>query len=516
MRAWKHMAAGAILVACGGGVSGADAQPVTPRLAYDRPVIETGTTATVHVRIEFSVIERETGAAPVRGPLNLALVLDRSGSMEEARKIDYLRDAAAIALDRLSAKDRIAMVEYDDRITVLWPSQPARELAPLKRLIQGLFPRGSTDLAGGLVAGIEQARPHVRDDAITRVILMTDGLANHGVTEPAAIRKIARDAKAKGVRTTTIGLGLDFNETLLQGIAETGGGTYYYVESPRQMARIFDQEMQGLSSTVARDCVIRLHLDGPARGVTPLGVPSRSEGGDTVIDLEDFYAGERRALLVRLEVAAGAPGPVPLGRVTLAYRDPADGQQREIEAELAVEAADAARAAASVDAAVAAQAALAVANEVQGRAVERLEAGEAETARRMLQDLAADLDRQNAVLKDRTLAAKVEALALDQERLAAAPAGAAPAAQAMAKATRSQAYQVARGKTVALLLQKGDRGPEVARLAEALTAAGVLKVAGSDEFDQAMVAAVRAYQQREGLTVDGVAGPATLNRLGLY
>lgn len=524
MKVWTYTArTAAALAATLAAITGlttpvAAADPVEPKLSFDRPLVPVSESApTVHLLLDFAVAP-PAGTDSVRPPLNLSLVLDRSGSMEDARKIEYLREAALLAVGRLTSRDRIAVVEYDDQITVMWKSQPASELARLKQAIRALTPRGSTDLAGGLVGGIEQARPHVGGDRVTRVILMTDGLANHGQTDPAEIRRIAREAKGKGVRIATIGLGLDFNETLLQAIAETGGGTYYYVENPKQMARIFDQELKALTTTVAKDAVLRITVGAGVRGVRVYGVPSRTEGATTILDLEDFFAGEQRSILLRLDLAAAsAPGPQALGSVELAYLDAAASTRRRFEAPLTVEAvAEATAAENAVNKAVAAQATLAQAGEVQAAAIARFEAGQAEEATKMLDNLRQDLAQRNQSLQDATLQAKVEALEVDSERMAAAPAPSAPAAQATMKAQRALLYSAGRGKTGGMLLKPGDQGPEVERLVEALIAAGLLTGSVRDRYDEAVETAVRTYQQKQGLTDDGVAGPATLNRLSLY
>ncbi len=134
-----------------------------------------------------------------------------------------------------------------------------------------LTPRGSTNLAGGMQRGIDEARDaksnlHLSDTTLSRVVVLTDGLANTGVTNAGEIASLAVDARRQGVRVSTIGLGLDYNEDLLQSIAEGGGGKYYYVESPVQLARIFEEELKSAFATCARDVHISFHGNGAVRG----------------------------------------------------------------------------------------------------------------------------------------------------------------------------------------------------------------------------------------------------------
>ena len=198
-------------------VSDADAEAVNTTVEVDKPVVLLGDAGPVYVLVRFAA--PDSTPTKDRPLLNLSLVLDRSGSMESKGKLEYLKRAAKKTVDSLQGKDRLAIVEYDDRVTVLWPSSPVESPAMVKRLIDALEPRASTNLAGGLVAGIEQVEETISDDRLTRVLLLSDGLANIGITDPREIRKLVRKGKMKGVRVSTLGLGLDYNEDLMQDIA---------------------------------------------------------------------------------------------------------------------------------------------------------------------------------------------------------------------------------------------------------------------------------------------------------
>jgi Ca-activated chloride channel family protein len=200
-------------------VSDADAvaEAVNTTVGVDKPVVLLGDARPVYVLVRFAA--PDSTPTKDRPLLNLSLVLDRSGSMESKGKLEYLKRAAKKTVDSLQGKDRLAIVEYDDRVTVLWPSSPVESPAMVKRLIDALEPRASTNLAGGLVAGIEQVEETISDDRLTRVLLLSDGLANIGITDPREIRKLVRKGKMKGVRVSTLGLGLDYNEDLMQDIA---------------------------------------------------------------------------------------------------------------------------------------------------------------------------------------------------------------------------------------------------------------------------------------------------------
>src|SRR5215472_4479360 len=213
----------------------------------ERSVIPRGETLPVYVLVRFEASDLDEPHA-TRPPLNLSLVLDRSGSMADKGKIEYLREAAKMAVGSLGERDVLSVVEFDDRITLIWPASHVHDIGRLQSEIDELSPRGSTNLAGGMQRGIDEAlgaREGLRlsPETLSRVILLTDGLANTGLTDHGAIAELASRARDQGVRVSTIGLGLDYDEDLLQAVAEGGGGKYYYVESPVQLARIFQNEL---------------------------------------------------------------------------------------------------------------------------------------------------------------------------------------------------------------------------------------------------------------------------------
>ncbi|CAK0754515.1 Ca-activated chloride channel homolog [uncultured Gammaproteobacteria bacterium] len=517
------------------------APPVLTKVWLDHPLITAGQATRVHVLIDLVAEKPAAGAAGQRPKVNLGLVLDRSGSMEEKGKIEYLRDAAKLAVDRLTATDRLAVVEYDDRITVLWPSQLVTAPDTIKALISRLTPRGSTNLTGGMMAGAEQVAAHVGPDSVTRVLLLTDGLANQGITSPAEIKTLVRQAKARGVRFSTIGLGLDYNEKLLQMIAEVGGGSYSYVENPKQMVRIFEQEVLALANTVARDCrlLFRPGSGGVSAKVTAPGLISRAEGETTIVDLEDFTAGESRSVLLRLELAAINGGKQTLGGLELQCQDARTRQPVNDRSDLTIEAsADQKAIEQALVPRVAAEALIAEANETHAASLSQFEAGQGAAATQGLRDKAEEVERLNRKLKDPRLAAKLEALRLDADEMAkpvaaAPPAGqmpsqmygraassapAAPDAYAlnMMKRSHQQIYQASRGKTDFLLLKPGDTGPRVAELQEALKKAGLYSGPIDATYSETVAKAVREYQKRESMPEDGMAGPATMQKLGLY
>ncbi len=263
-------------------------------------------------------LTRVTGDAPPgeeRLPLNLALVLDRSGSMQ-GEKLRNLKEAVRLLMRRLRPDDVVSAVGYDHEVMTLARGATGGEghegvLAALERL----HARGMTNLSGGWFQGRHLATGHRVQGGVNRILLMTDGLANQEVTHRGALTELCRAAADEGIVTTTIGFGADYDEDLLRDMAEAGGGATWYVETPDQAPGIFEEEIEGLLSLAAQHVRLRfrlapgcrfveLHHDHPLHH-TPDGVE---------VDLGDLYALEPRPALFRLELAPPAP-PRPGERV---------------------------------------------------------------------------------------------------------------------------------------------------------------------------------------------------------
>lgn len=266
------------------------------------PTISTlGGRAYLHITIEAPSI-----ASSKRRPMNLAVVLDRSGSMGDQAKMEYARKALNSLIDQLREGDIFSLVIYDDVVEVLQRAQRVGNTERLRGLVERVSPRGSTNLGGGMVEGFRQVERHAGKEFVNRVILLSDGLANQGVTDPHELNRIARRYRGKSISLTTMGVGVDYNENLMVGLSESGGGSYYFIESPRTLASIMRKEFNLLSSVVTQNACIELR---PARGVRlvdVIGYEHRIEGDRLEIPVGDLYAGDRQELTVELDIPEGS------------------------------------------------------------------------------------------------------------------------------------------------------------------------------------------------------------------
>jgi Ca-activated chloride channel family protein len=241
------------------------------KLEPDRDYLLSGSPHEVVVKIDLSAVAHKPKAR--RTPLNLAVVLDRSGSMTGA-KIEKARQAAMGLVDQLAPGDVFSMVTFSDRTEVVLPAQQVQDKEALKERISRIHPGGSTALYAGVEAGAEQLQTHLSARRINRIILLSDGLANIGPSTPRDLRRLGGTLSERGMAITTIGVGDDYNEDLMAGLAEASDANYYYVKDTEKLPEIFAKELGELIAVAARSVRIEIIC---ADGVKPIGLIGRSE-----------------------------------------------------------------------------------------------------------------------------------------------------------------------------------------------------------------------------------------------
>ena len=273
-------------------------------LSTDRLLVRAAGGSTRHLHVSF-----RAPSAPARAnrrPITVAFVLDRSGSMS-GQKLALAKRAIDAALNMLRPEDRFSVVTYDDRIDVLVPAMPAsaegRETA--RQRLDAIGARGSTDLSTGWLSGCEQIADVASDKTIARTLLLSDGLANRGITDHDELAARAADLRRAYVVTSTFGVGRDFDERLMAAMADAGGGNFYFIEQPEQIQDMLTSELGEALEVVARRVVIDLELPNGVEAELLHRFRSAQTGNRLRIELDDLVSDQQISLIVKLHFPQG-------------------------------------------------------------------------------------------------------------------------------------------------------------------------------------------------------------------
>jgi len=262
-------------------------------------------------------------------PLNLSIVIDRSGSMS-GDKMMYARKAAIEIINKLTADDYVSIVIYDDKVEVLQPAIQVINKAAIISKIEKIYPGGSTNLWGGSEKGYEQVKANYKPKYINRVLLISDGLVNAGLTSGVEIKRRVEQYKTRdGITLSTFGVGLDYNELLMTDMAESGAGNYHFIDSPDKMAAIFDKELNGLLNVAAQNAMLTIKLPAGVRLKKVFAFKYEEKGNELSFTFRDLFANETKGLLLQFTIDDGITGPLKFVS-TLAFDNVADAQRRTL------------------------------------------------------------------------------------------------------------------------------------------------------------------------------------------
>jgi Ca-activated chloride channel family protein len=298
-------------------------QPLSPaplKIQSDRPLLPADQSSERYLLITFQT--PELARSTPRSPLNLSLVIDRSGSMS-GDKLNYVKEAARHVLRLLTEADRLSTVIYDDEVEILAPNQilTPQIRADLLKRISEIRTGGMTNLSGGWFTGCDQIANYLSKDYLNRALLLTDGLANQGVTDQEQLVHHAKELRRRGISTTTFGVGKDFNQFLLQGIADGGGGHFYFIDKPNQIPNYFAGELGELLTTAAREMTLELKTPAGVEITLLNNFPVDQGAGAFRIFLGDAYGGELYTLVLKLKFPALSLGRQLALSFSLRYED---------------------------------------------------------------------------------------------------------------------------------------------------------------------------------------------------
>ena len=289
------------------------------KLEPDHEYLLAGSPQEVVVKIDLSASDHRKRANRPR--LNLAVVLDRSGSMTGA-KIEKAKQAAMEVVERLAPDDIFSFIVYSDRAQVVFPAQEVEDKETLKTRIMRIHAGGSTALYAGVELGAEEVQKHRSSGRINRVILLSDGLANVGPSSPRDLRRLGGTLSERGISVTTIGVGDDYNEDLMAGLAEASDANYYYVKDTEKLPEIFAKELGELLTVAARNIRIEIVCPDGVRPIGFIGRPEKFAGQRASVQLSQFAIAQNRYLFLRCQVEGRKS---EMARVNVRYTDELNG-----------------------------------------------------------------------------------------------------------------------------------------------------------------------------------------------
>lgn len=373
----------------------------------------------VHAMFELHAPPGPTEAH--RAPLRLAVVIDRSGSMA-GDKLATTKSCVDFLIRRLRSTDSVALVDYDDEVRLLAPLGPVEHDA-LAKVVAGIFAGGTTNLSGGWLKGAEELR-RSNDDGVRKLLLLTDGLANVGITDTGSLISLAQGAAGEGIGTSTIGFGDGFHEELLTAMAGAGGGNAHYAENPDDAPALFASELEGLVSLVAQNVSLEIR---PCAEVEVIEIlhdhPLVAVEGGLQVQLGDAYGSEERRVVFALRVTnIGRLGPAKIAEVVLRYVAVGDEiAAHEVTVPVVANVVNADEVANAVpDAEVTEQIVILRAARARTEAIRLADRGDYEAARRLLADAATEL-RAQAPSSSAPEELLVQASELDESVQALAP-----------------------------------------------------------------------------------------------
>ncbi|MEJ7591341.1 MAG: VWA domain-containing protein [Planctomycetaceae bacterium] len=383
-----------------------------------------------------------------RAPINVAIVLDRSGSMQ-GEKIQRAREAAIGALDLLNSSDIVSIIAYDSDVNVLVPATKLTDKEQVANMIRAIQPGGNTALFGGVSKGAAEVRKFMDDKHVNRVILLSDGLANVGPSAPGELGELGASMKKENISVSTLGLGLGYNEDLMVALAGRSGGNHQFIENASELAGIFRREFDDVLSVVAQSVDVKIDIPEGIRPVRVLGNAADINGQSVITRLSQVYSNQQKHVVVEVEIpadlahaAVDATGAEiaklsQLARVSVSYMNMMSESTETLTGEVSVSFSNSdEKVRASVNNAVMADVVALVASEQNKLATEFLDRGDLVRCRNSLEENAKFLNANADAYKSPSLKELADSNLDQLEQLKKVTSNAAPSALSVRKSMR--------------------------------------------------------------------------------
>ena len=355
----------------------------------------------------------------LRPPVNLALVIDRSGSMS-GEKIDKAKEAAREVLRHLSSDDVFSLVAYSTDVRTLIPAQPVGNGRAIERAIDSIEAGGNTALFAGVSQGASELRRYSESiDGVNRIVLLSDGLANVGPSSPEELGRLGAALMKEGISVTTVGLGLGYNEDLMTRLAQRSDGNTYFVESSSELPRIFTAELGDVLNVIARRVVVEIEFPDFVR---PLGFVGREgviHGRKAELTLNQLYGGQEKFALVEVEVTPPESGAeLEIARARVSYDDVVTRRNATLTATRSVQFSRSRRVVIeSADQKVQADYAVNYIAIAKDKAVELVDSGRKAEAAQEMRQRAAELQKMAETYRNFSVASAAAAMPAEAEKL---------------------------------------------------------------------------------------------------
>jgi Ca-activated chloride channel family protein len=295
------------------------AEQIDLDISLTYPTMKADEKTTNYLKVKLTAFDLPKDGTRV--PVNVAIVLDRSGSMS-GEKLEQAKAAALTAVDRLQDNDIVSVLTYDESIHVLIPATRATDRESIQQAIRSIQVGGSTALFGGVSKGAAEVRKFMDDQHVNRVVLLSDGMANVGPSSPMELQQLGESLLKEGISVSTLGLGAGYNEDLMRSLAAASSGNHVFIENADNLVAVFNNEFDDILSVVATDVHLKIDLDPSVRPVRVLNTEADIEGQEVMLSLTQLYARQERYYIVEVEVDAGKNETErPLAKVDLQYRN---------------------------------------------------------------------------------------------------------------------------------------------------------------------------------------------------
>jgi len=301
-------------------MAGIDHTKVICRVETDRDFLLAGDPQNVVLKITLDAPSAPSHVK--RPPVNLALVLDQSGSMN-GTKIEQAKAAAIEALTRLGLQDIFSVVVYDTNVHTIVPAQNVRNIQGIIHTIQRIRAGGSTALFGGVSQGAAEIRKSLENNYIHRIVLLSDGLANVGPRMPDDLGRLGAALIKENISVTTVGVGTDYNEDLMAKLAQKSDGNTYFVESGFDLPGIFAAELGDVLNVVAKKVRVTITLPDNVKPVNIIGREGRIKGRQIELFMNQLYGDQEKYALVEVNIPESKPGSkIKIARADVYYENP--------------------------------------------------------------------------------------------------------------------------------------------------------------------------------------------------